>query len=131
MSQVQQNITGTTPPHPHRLWWKPRVPGKGILYRSGHVHTWPEDEGDHGAISQQHEQQTGDKSRMFFNIRPDGKVRVPARHARHYDELSALLTAADGRLSLFNPHHAEPARAEPSERDRALWLKWQLAGARR
>jgi hypothetical protein len=40
---------------------------------------------------------------MFFTIRPDGRVRIPARHARHADELSAALIAADARLAPFTP----------------------------
>ena len=46
-------------PRPHQLWWEAGSYGKGILYRSGRVHTWPEDEGSHLALSQHYTRRPG------------------------------------------------------------------------
>jgi hypothetical protein len=86
----------------HKLWWGPRAGhGRGVLYRSGHVHTWPEGEATHRQVAELRRADHGDPPRMFFTIRPDGRVRIPARHTGHADELTAALTAADARLAPF------------------------------
>jgi hypothetical protein len=88
----------------HKLWWRPHCGhGRGVLYRSGHVHTWPEGEATHRQIADLRRADHGDAPRMFFTIRPDGRVRIPARHAGQAAELSAALTAADARLAPFVP----------------------------
>jgi hypothetical protein len=95
------------PAEPHRLWWRPGDGhGRGILFHSGHVHTWPEAEGEHRHMAQLR----GERPVMFFLIRPDGRVRIPRRHAELAAELSRALRAADGRLQPFDPH-AEAAAA--------------------
>jgi hypothetical protein len=43
---------------------------------------------------------------LFFLIRPDGRVRIPRRHAPAADQLTSALRAADGRLRPFDPHPA-------------------------
>ena len=91
-----------TPPEPHRLWWRPGDGhGRGILFRSGHVHTWPEAEGQ---LLHMVELRPDEPPAMFFLIRPDGGVRIPRRHAELAAELTEALRAADGRLRPFNPH---------------------------
>jgi hypothetical protein len=88
---------------PHRLWWRPGDGhGRGILFRSGHVHTWPEAEGEHRHMAELRPEPAA----MFFLIRPDGGVRIPRRHAELAAELTDALSAADGRLRPFNPHGA-------------------------
>jgi hypothetical protein len=88
---------------PHRLWWRPGDGhGRGILFDSGHVHTWPEGEGEH-------RQMAGlrlERPRMFFQIRPDGRVRIPRRHAERADEVATALRSADARLRPLHPHTA-------------------------
>jgi hypothetical protein len=87
---------------PHRLWWRPGDGhGRGILFRSGHVHTWPEAEGEHRHMAGL---RPGEQPAMFFLIRPDGGVRIPRRHAELAAELTEALRDADGRLRPFNPH---------------------------
>jgi hypothetical protein len=53
---------------------------------------------------------------MFFLIRPDGRVRIPRRHAAVAAELTSALRSADGRLQPFDPHVtlvSGPAAASP------------------
>jgi hypothetical protein len=89
---------------PHRLWWRPGDGhGRGILFRSGHVHTWPEGEGEHRHMAAL---RPDEPPAMFFLIRPDGGVRIPRRHAELAAELTDALRTADGRLRPFNPHRA-------------------------
>ena len=89
---------------PHRLWWRPGDGhGRGILFRSGHVHTWPEAEGEHRHMA---ELRPGEPPAMFFLIRPDGGVRIPRRHAQLAAVLTEALRAADSRLRPYNPHTA-------------------------
>jgi hypothetical protein len=86
----------------HRLWWRPGDGhGRGILFRSGHVHTWPEAEGEHRQMAGL---RPGEQPAMFFLIRPDRGVRIPRRHAELAAELTEALRSADGRLRPFNPH---------------------------
>jgi hypothetical protein len=90
-------------PAPHRLWWRPGDGhGRGILFDSGHVHTWPEDEGRHRQMADLRPE----RPVMFFLIRPDGGVRIPRRHAEMAAELTRALQEADGRLRPFDPHRA-------------------------
>jgi hypothetical protein len=85
---------------PHRLWWRPGDGhGRGILFASGHVHTWPEAEGAHRQMAGLRPE----RPRMFFLIRPDGRVRIPSRHADAARELARALRAADRRLRPFDP----------------------------
>ena len=84
------------PREPHRLWWRPG---------DGHGHTWPEVEGEHRRMAELRR----DRPRMFFLIRPDGRVRIPRRHAGSAHELATLLRSADGRLQPFDPHAADAA----------------------
>jgi hypothetical protein len=91
-------------PEPHRLWWRPGDGhGRGILFDSGHVHTWPEGEGEHRHMARLRT----DRPVMFFLIRPDGRVRIPRRHAAAAAELSSALRSADRRLQPFDPHAAD------------------------
>jgi hypothetical protein len=86
---------------PHRLWWRPGDGhGRGILFDSGHVHTWPEAEGEHRHMADLRPE----RPVMFFLIRPDGRVRIPRRHADRAAEHTEALRAADGRLRPFDPH---------------------------
>jgi hypothetical protein len=39
-------------------------------------------------------------------FRPDGRVRIPRRHAAAAAELASALRSADGRLRPFDPHAA-------------------------
>lgn len=94
------------PAEPHRLWWRPGDGhGRGILFASGHVHTWPEGEGEHRHMADLRPE----RPVMFFLIRPDGRVRIPRRHAASADALATALRAADGRLHPFSPHATAPA----------------------
>ena len=91
---------------PHRLWWRPGAAhGRGILFASGHVHTWPEAEGEHRHMADLRPE----RPVLFFQIRPDGRVRIPRRHAAVADRLTAALRAADPRLRPFSPHATAPA----------------------
>jgi hypothetical protein len=45
-----------------------------------------------------------ERARMFFLIRPDGRVRIPRRHAAAAPEVSQALRSADRRLEPFDPH---------------------------
>jgi hypothetical protein len=97
----------------HRLWWQPGTAGRGVLFESGLVCTWPEGDATH----RQYAEQVPSKPVMFFYIRPDGRVRIPERHAHRAPRLAAALAAADPRLAPFAPpRHAGPAAAPPSER---------------
>lgn len=100
----------------HALWWSRGEYGKGILYASGRLQTWPEAEGDHRAYADEYCGRTGDRPRMFFLIRPDGKASIPLRHAYHADELAAALRAADPRLTPFSLHPV----VSPSTRCQAM-----------
>jgi hypothetical protein len=92
---------------PHRLWWRPGDGhGRGILFASGHVHTWPEAEGEHRQMADLRPE----RPVLFFLIRPDGRVRIPRRHAAAAEALIAALRAADRRLRPFDPH-TQPAAA--------------------
>jgi len=91
---------------PHRLWWRPGDGhGRGILFDSGHVHTWPEAEGEHRHMADLRPE----RPRMFFLIRPDGRVRIPRRHAEAAHEVSEALRSADRRLEPFDPRVADAA----------------------
>jgi hypothetical protein len=91
---------------PHRLWWRPGDGhGRGILFDSGHVHTWPEGEGEHRHMADLRPE----RPRMFFLIRPDGRVRIPRRHAGTAPDVADALRAADRRLEPFDPHAADAA----------------------
>lgn len=103
-------------PPQHALWWSRGEYGKGILYASGRVQSWPEAEGDHRAYADEYCGRTGDRPRMFFLIRPDGQARIPLRHAHHADEFAGALCAADPRLAPFSPHPPVP----PSTRCQAI-----------
>jgi len=94
------------PREPHRLWWRPGDGhGRGILFDSGHVHTWPEAEGEHRHMAELRPE----RPRMFFLIRPDGRVRIPKRHADAAPEVAEALRSADERLEPFDPTAAEAA----------------------
>jgi hypothetical protein len=54
-----------------------------------------------------------ERPRMFFSIRPDGRVRIPRRHAHAADEVTEALRSADGRLKPFEPQPAD-APSPPS-----------------
>ena len=91
---------------PHRLWWRPGDGhGRGILFDSGHVHTWPEAEGEHRHMADLRPE----RPVMFFLIRPDGRVRIPRRHAGAAADLAIALRAADARLEPFGPDVAAAA----------------------
>jgi hypothetical protein len=91
---------------PHRLWWRPGDGhGRGILFRSGHVHTWPEAEGEHRQMASLRPE----RPLMFFLIRPDGRVRIPQRHAGSADRIAEALRSADARLRPFDPCAAAAA----------------------
>jgi hypothetical protein len=91
---------------PHRLWWRPGDGhGRGILFDSGHVHTWPEAEGEHRHMADLR----AERPVLFFFIRPDGSVRIPRRHAPAADQLASALRAADRRLRPFDPYAAAAA----------------------
>jgi hypothetical protein len=93
-------------PEPHRLWWRPGDGhGRGILFDSGHVHTWPEAEGEHRHMAGLRPE----RPVMFFLIRPDGRVRIPRRHAWAAGDLATMLRAADERLEPFAPDAAAAA----------------------
>jgi len=93
-------------PEPHRLWWRPGDGhGRGILFDSGHVHTWPEGEGEHRHMAGLRPE----RPVMFFLIRPDGRVRLPRRHAGAAADLATALRAADARLEPFAPETAAAA----------------------
>jgi hypothetical protein len=117
---------------PHKLWWKPGTPGKGILYCSGVVHAWPEEEVHHHEMSNLYIERTGDQVRLLFLVRRDGKVSIFAKDAAEADELAAALSSADPRLQLIaadcSPDQLE-AEQKPDEGRRAEWLMWQRRGA--
>jgi hypothetical protein len=93
---------------PHRLWWRPGDGhGRGILFDSGHVHTWPEAEGDHRNMAALRPE----RAVMFFLIRPDGRVRIPLRHAGAAEQITRALRGADRRLHPFDPHVATATAA--------------------
>ncbi|HET8979193.1 MAG TPA: hypothetical protein VFN87_13610 [Solirubrobacteraceae bacterium] len=98
--------------HEHRLWWTPGTRGRGVLFESGLVCTWPEGDATH----RQWAEQVPSRPVMFFYIRSDGRVRIPERHAEHAPALIAALAAADRRLAPFAPpSHFRPA-SHPPER---------------
>jgi hypothetical protein len=118
----------------HMLWWKPGAHGKGILYRSGIVHTWPEEEVHHHAMSDLHIARTGDEVRLLFLVHPDGKVHLFATDAAEADQLAGALSSADRRLQLVAAEPSpQPSLAErsagPVESKHAEWLMWQHRGA--
>lgn len=116
----------------HKLWWKPGAPGKGILYCSGTVHTWTEEEVHHHAMTDLHIERTGDQPRLLFLVRPDGKVNIFATDAAAADDLAAALRSADPRLALIAADRSDgPLRTEqgPDDSRRAEWLMWQRRGA--
>jgi hypothetical protein len=97
----------------HQLWWQPGVPGRGVLFESGLVCTWPEGDATH----RQFADQVRSRPVLFFYIRRDGRVRIPERHAHRAPQLMAALSAADARLAPFAPpSHAGPIPTPPSER---------------
>jgi len=96
----------------HRLWWQPGSPGRGVLFESGLVCTWPEGDATH----RQYADGVPSRAVMFFYIRRDGRVRIPERHAHRAPRLIAALTAADPRLAPFAPpSHSGPAPTRPAE----------------
>jgi hypothetical protein len=136
MAVADQNSGASRAPH-HRLWWAPGVCGKGILYHSGMVCTWPEEEAHHRVMSELHLERAGERARLFFLVDPDGRVHLYIRDGAEAAELAALLRSADGRLELITPEPAGraavpvPSAATPraSEQRRAEWLMWQRRGA--
>ena len=97
----------------HRLWWEPGTRGRGVLFESGLVCTWHEDNATH----RQWADQVPSRPVMFFYIRSDGRVRIPERHAHNATRLILALTAADRRLKPFTPpSHSGPTAEPPSER---------------
>jgi hypothetical protein len=97
----------------HRLWWQPGTPGRGVLFESGLVCTWPEGDATH----RQYADQVPSRPVMFFYIRRDGRVRIPERHAHRAPRLIAALAAADTRLAPFAPpSHSGPVPTRPAER---------------
>jgi hypothetical protein len=117
----------------HRLWWKPGTHGKGILFDSGVVHTWPEGEGDHQHCADRHWHRTGVRATLFFRVHPTGEVRIPVQHAGNVDRATAALRDADSRLRPFVTHtgSADPARerlARVPAPDRQRWLMLQRRG---
>ncbi len=114
-------------PQHHRLWWQPGTPGRGVLFESGLVCTWPEGDATH----RQYAEQVPSRPVMFFNIRTDGRVRIPERHAHRAPRLMAALTAADGRLAPFAPpSHSGPTPTRPAER-RSVDHAWDAQAAAR
>jgi hypothetical protein len=135
MADARENSSiAASRPREHRLWWKPGARGKGILYRSGTVQTWPEEEVHHHAMSDLHIARTGDQVRLLFLVHPDGKVHLFAADATEADELAAALSSADRRLRLVAAQSSpRPSRAGrpvgPGEGKLAEWLMWQRRGA--
>jgi len=119
----------------HLLWWNPGMSGKGILYHSGMVCTWPEEEAHHQAMSALHLERAGEHARLYFLVSPDGKVHLYPRDGAEASELAALLASADTRLQLITADRAPtapastPSVASPREQRRAEWLMWQRRGA--
>ena len=104
----------------HRLWWQPGTPGRGVLFESGLVCTWPEDDATH----RQYADQVPSRPVLFFNIRRDGRVRIPERHAHRAPRLMAALSAADGRLAPFAPpSHSGPVPTAQTAR-RSIYHAW-------
>jgi hypothetical protein len=110
MMRIPDSAHGAT--HEHRLWWKPGTRGRGVLFDSGVVCTWPEGDATH----RQWADQVPSRAVMFFYIRADGRVRIPERHADHAAQLIAALTAADRRLAPFAPpSHSRPPAPPAAE----------------
>jgi hypothetical protein len=112
----------TTAPATHALWRVPGEHAKGILYESGRVHTWPEDEASHGAIARDHVGRTGDHPIVCFLIRPDGSVTCGDRYARHAATLRAGLRDADPALTVVASR--APLRAPGDDAAMAALCRW-------
>jgi hypothetical protein len=111
----------------HRLWWRPGTPGRGVLFESGLVCTWPEGDATH----RQYADQVPSRPLMFFYIRADGRVRIPERHAHRAPRLIAALADADPRLAPFAPpSHAGPTTTAPATR-RSVDHAWDRHAADR
>lgn len=113
----------------HRLWWNPGTPGRGVLFDTGLLYTWPEDDGTHAQLAAQ----VDARPVMYFYIRPDGRVRIPERHAHRAVHLTAALTAADRRLAPFSPadHPARPADRSRQSARRTIDRLWDARAAER
>lgn len=113
----------------HRLWWTPGAPGRGVLFDTGVVYTWPEGDGTHAQLAAQ----VPARAVMYFNIRTDGRVRIPERHAHRSAHLAAALTAADRRLAPFSPadHPARPAEGPLRTARRTIDHLWDERAAER
>jgi hypothetical protein len=112
----------TTAPAPHALWRVPGEHAKGILYESGRVHTWPEDEASHGAIARDHVGRTGDHPIVCFLVRPDGSVTYGERYAHHAATLRAALRDADRSLTVVAP--SEPVRSPRHDAAMVALCRW-------
>jgi hypothetical protein len=112
----------TTAPASHALWRVPGAHAKGILYESGRVHTWPEDEASHGAIARDHVGRTGDHPIVCFLIRPDGAVTYGDRYAQHAATLRAALRDADPALTVVAPR--APVRSARDDAAMAALCRW-------
>lgn len=118
-------------PTTHALWRVPGEHGKGILYESGRVHTWPEAEASHAAVARDHVRRTGDHPSVCFLIRPDGTVTYASRYAGHATTLRDALRDADPTLTVAAP--PRPVRT-PGPEDAAVaavcrWLEFGTSAA--
>ncbi len=98
--------------HEHRLWWTPGTRGRGVLFESGLVCTWPEGDATHRQCADH----VPSRPVMFFYIRSDGRVRIPERHTHRAPRLMAALSTADRRLAPFAPpSHSGPTATHPGD----------------
>ena len=116
-------VLSPTAPARHALWRVPGEHAKGILYESGRVHTWPEDEASHGAIARDHVRQTGDHPIVCFLIRPDGTVTYANRYAGHAATLDGALRDADPTLTVAAPPRSAGA-PRPDDTAVAAVCRW-------
>jgi hypothetical protein len=115
-------ISPITAPAKHALWRIAGEHAKGILYESGRVHTWPEDEASHGAIARDHVGRTGDHPIVCFLIRPDGSVTCGDRYAHHAATLRTALRDADPALTVAAPR--KPVRAAADDAAMTALCRW-------